>query len=183
MKKFIVLSLLAVFSLSIYADNKVSVVDSSDNVLSIQVQRGKDPKRIPVQISMDNPSVPMTCIQVYIQVSDSNARFSKDETGETFLCSKTSRWTTQHQTMFSWDTPKTPKVLMALLVTPTSENLKGTTGPVITVYLDASTLSDGTHTIRMFDSNMVWTDKTNVTSYLTPDCETTFKISKGKLVK
>lgn len=181
MKKTLLLCLLTLFGLWSFADNKNSVVDSSDNVLSVKVLNTKDLKRIPVEVSLDNPSVPVTCVQCFLQLSDTTANFCKDEGGKTYIYSRTTRWTQQHQAVMAWSPHKHPNSLMLMVITPLSENFKGTMGPVGIVYFDGSSLPNGTYTLKMFDSNVVWTDKRQVRSYLIPDTETTFEISNGKI--
>ena len=199
MKKTLLLCLLTLFALWSFADNNVtkinvnktkvnktgvnknSVVDSSDNVLSVKVLKTKDLKRIPVEVSLNNPTVPLTCVQCFLQLSDSTAKFCKDEENNAYLYSRTTRWTQQHQAVMAWNPRKHPNSLMVMVITPLSENLKGTMGPVCIVYFDGSSLPDGIYSVKMLDSNVVWTDKHQVRSYLVPDTETTFKISNGEV--
>lgn len=181
MKRMLLSCLMLIFGMVAFADNLKSVVDSSDNVLSLKVQETNDLKRIPLEVTMTNPSVPMTCVQCYLQVSDSLAAFCKDDDGKTYICSRTTRWTKQHQAILSWNPKNHKSSLMALIVSPMSENFNGTMGPVLITYFDGSKLADGDYTVKMFDANMVWTDKRNIRTYLTPDREVRFSISAGKL--
>lgn len=181
MKKLLGLLLLGIVCMPSVADSLKSVVDSSDNVLTVRIAGAEDPKRIPIEVCMDNPSVPVTCVQCYLQVSDSSAVFCKDSDGKSYLFSRTTRWTQQHQVMMFWSAKQHRQSLMAMVVSPLSENFKGTTGPVLTVYLDVSSLADGTYSLRLFDSNMVWTDKRRICTYLSPGTETSFVIEGGKL--
>jgi hypothetical protein len=182
MKRLMWLWLLALACMPSLADNLKTTVDSSDNVLSVKIMKSKDLKRVPVDVYMDNLSVPMTCVQCYLQLSDSSNVFCKDEDGKSILFSRTTRWTPQHQTLLTWNTKKHTGSLMALVVSPKSENFKGTTGPVLTVYMDLSSLADGKYTLRMHDANMVWTDKRKISTYLTPDTEATFVKKGNKLL-
>lgn len=75
MKKLLLMCVLGLFCMESFADDLKSVVDSSDNVLTVKVNGTEDIKRIPVEVNMSNPSVPMTCVQCYLQLSDSMAVF------------------------------------------------------------------------------------------------------------
>ncbi len=182
MKKLLLPLLLALVCLPSFADKLKSVVDSSDNVLTVKVVAAKDLKRVPVEVWMNNPSVPMTCVQCYLQMSDSSDVFCKDGDGKSYLFTRTTRWTQQHQVMMTWNTKRHHQALMAMIVSPHSENFKGTVGPILTMYMDASSLADGSYSLKLLDSNMVWTDKHDIRTYLTPDTEATFVIKKGKLL-
>ena len=181
MKKLLSLFLLCFAWLVSFADNKASIVDSSDNVLDIEVLKTDNIARIPVRISMKNPSVAMTCVQCHIEVSDSAAVFCKNEEEKNFIYSSTSRWTPQHQVMFAMGTKKYPRALMAILASTISENFKDDKGPLLTVYVDGSSLKDGDYTVSLRGSNMVWTDKREVRTYLTPDTSASFSVKEGKV--
>ena len=79
MKKLLLMCVLGLFCMELFADDLKSVVDSSDNVLTVKVNGTEDIKRIPVEVNMSNPSVPMTCVQCYLQLSDSMAVFCQDK--------------------------------------------------------------------------------------------------------
>lgn len=181
MKKLLLMCVLGLFCMKSFADDLKSVVDSSDNVLTVKVNGTEDIKRIPVEVNMSNPSVPMTCVQCYLQLSDTMAVFCQDKESNSYLFSRTPRWKEQHHVLLAWDAKHHRQSLMAMVVSSLSDNFTGTAGPVLTVYVDGSSLADGTYSVRLFDANMVWTDKRKICSYLTPESTAVFNVVNGRL--
>lgn len=181
MKKLLALFCLALVCLTSSATNKGGIADSA-NVLKVKVLPASDIARIPVQVEMENPTVPMTCVQCYLQVSDTTALFCKDGEEKGYMFSRTPRWTSSHNAMLAWNTKKHPNTLMVMVISTKSRDFEGNTGGVVTVYLDGSKLKNGKYTVSLVSSNMVWTDRRAVKTYYTPDTDTVFYIKNGKLV-
>lgn len=181
MKTILLSVLMALLGVTAFAQSKANVVDSSNNKLTLRVLPTKDLHNIPVQVSMQNPDVPMACVQCHFQVSDTLATFAKDKDALSFLCRRTERWKNSHQTIPILNPKNHPGTLMVMVISPLNESFNDVSGPVVEMYIDGSRLADGTYTVSMIDANMVWTDRKTVCTYLTPDQQATFRIKNGKL--
>ncbi len=182
MKRILLATLLTVFSVSLMAQNKSSVVDSSDNRLTATVIQGNDIHKIALQIGLENPTIPVTCVQCYVQLPDTTAQFCKDEAGQHYLCTKTDRWASQHNPVIRYGAKGHPHELMIMLISSQSEDFSGNTGALFTLYFDGAQLPDGEHTINIKGINLVWTDLHDVRTYLVPDLQTSFFIKEGQVV-
>lgn len=181
MKKTFCLLALLLLCVATFADNKATVVDSSENVVTAVVCPTSNIARVPIVVSMTNPTVPMTCMQCYIEPPCEDVKFCQVEDGS-IIQTSSKRWGAQHQAVFSTKPKNHPNSMMVMVVSTSSSNFAGNEGPIITVYFDASSLSDGDYTIKLKDINMVWTDKRDIVTYLSPDTEVPFSVKNKTIV-
>ena len=162
-----------------YAD-KGEAADSTSCILTMKVGPTKDLTKVPLQLSLTN-CVNITCIQCFLATPDSTNTFAYGA-DKKIASERSDRWAGNHQAILAWNTKDHPNTLMAMVVSTMSEDFNGNDGPIITLYFDASKLSDGDYAIKLTDGNAVWTDKRKTKVYYSPDTEAPFTIKKGKLV-
>lgn len=174
----------------------VTEVDSSANMMSVKVMPTNDLTKVPVRVSLAN-ALPFTCVQCFITTPDSTDTFlylndedrnssSQDSTEKlrrkSVAYTPTERWAKSHTPMLSWDTKSCPGTMMILIASPKNENFAGNEGPLITLYFDATALTDGDYYVKMVGANMAWTDNRNIKAFYSPDMEAKFAIKDGKLI-
>ena len=180
MKKILLAITLALVAIVSFAGHSAEA-DSTANLLSVAVLPTKDLAKVPVQVSLTN-ELPITCVQCYLATPDTvNIFLFESEDRKSAIYTASDRWEANHQAVIAWNTPHCPNTLMTMVVSTKSEDFKQNSGPIITVYFDASKLGDGDYAVRMTGGNAVWTDKKKVKVYNTPDAEAPFSIKRGKL--
>lgn len=191
MKK-VVLFLVMVVAVTAVKAGLVAEVDSNANVMRIEVLPTTDLAKVPVRISMANV-LPITCVQCFITTPDSTDIFFylddegavKDSTKirhhRSVAYTPSNRWAHTHQPMLSWNTASCRNTMMVLIASPKNDNFAGNDGPLITVYMNVTTLPDGEYIIKMVGANMAWTDNRDIKAFYSPDSEVKFVLKEGKM--
>ena len=138
MRKILLTLLIAMLSVGSYAARGEADTLSASNIISVEVLPTKDLTKVPVQVSLTN-SVPITCVQCYLGMPDSADVFLR-EGDKLVTYTPSQRWNANHQALLVWNTKKYPGKLMAMVISTRSEDFKENSGPIITVYIDASKL-------------------------------------------
>ncbi|MBR3372725.1 MAG: hypothetical protein IKN51_01910 [Bacteroidaceae bacterium] len=181
MRKILLTLLIAMLSVGSYAARGEADTLSASNIISVEVLPTKDLTKVPVQVSLTN-SVPITCVQCYLGMPDSADVFLR-ESDKLVTYTPSQRWNANHQALLVWNTKKYPGKLMAMVISTRSEDFKENSGPIITVYIDASKLGNGNHRLLMTKANVVWTDTKTTKTYDTPDAEIPFVIKNDEVVE
>lgn len=153
-----------------------AAIHSDDNHFTLTVPSATDKAKVIISIGMENPVV-MSGFQWNLYIP-TGAKFVYDSENECYLSLNMTRATTSHTAN---DKVQTDGSLMDLTYSSKSSNLKGNSGEIGTVTMDASALADGTYTIELKKSLMVWTDKVTTQEYDPSDISCTFIISGGKV--
>ena len=159
MRKFYVLSLVAVFAM-IFATNTTAqntypkeIINGSDNVLSIVVKSTADKTKIPVTLSLTNPNTEITSVEATLFVPVDVHKFVFDEEEEDFMYVKSSRLTKGHSPVLSAGTEEHGADGFFISIADSkTRNLKGNEGEIITVFFDGSELGDGEYAVQMKDA-------------------------------
>ena len=184
--------MMAVVAIAAKAEH-VAEVDSSANVMKVEVLPATDLTKVPVRVSMAN-ALPITCVQCFIITPDSTDLFfylddkqaaqdlTKSSKHRAVAYTPTERWAQTHQPMLSWNTASCRNTMMILIASPKNDNFAGNDGPLVTLYMNVTTLPDGEYTIKMVGANMAWTDNHDIKAFYSPDSEATFTLKEGKLI-
>lgn len=155
-------SLLAAFAMmfanNIYAqsgDNyrETTIIDGSDNVISITVGSTGDMTMIPVTLSLSNPTTLLNSLEATLFVPVDVHKFVFDEDDEDFVYEKTSRCVKGHVPTLTAGTEEHGFDGFYISIADSkTRNFKGTEGAIITVYFDGSELADGEYAVQMKDA-------------------------------
>lgn len=135
--------------------------DSHDNQLYFTVGESKDLTLVPISLHLENPSIDITAIEMYLSLPE-GARITTVES--------TPRSETNHEITIS----STLKGLFVSIASDKVESFEGVEGALYTIYCDFSALDDGNYTISSSGVFAVGVDDEAVTCYTTANQEEQF---------
>lgn len=158
-------------------DNMVTVVadDAADEI-----------DNYPLDITLDNPTTPMGSVSVYLYIDDNSIRpwvYDNDEECYAYDTNTKRCYKSVIVQIFECDdtNPTSPGYLFVNALD--TKDFKLTTGTIITVYFDATKLSDGYHTIHVVEPmcSSASADGSESASYYCADQEITFHVGNGTI--
>lgn len=196
MKKVLLLIISAAFSILSYAQNTIEVGDPNNVCgISIEFDEVESLDEVSFTLSLDNPGVGINALSAYFTIDDNEVRpwiYDEDIDGyyaETNLYSKknnpSGRITDQSATLFMTDATNEQYPSNLYLGLGGSSDFRGEEGWLVSIYFDATQLSNGLHTLHMVDPmcvNVVEEGGKFVSnSYLCADQDIAFEINGGNL--
>lgn len=189
MKKIYALALAALIGTTANAQEKYQPGEH-DNVLTVvaaDASAGID--EYPLEINLTNPTVAIAAVSAYFYIDDNSIQpwLCEEEDGEIFYTiatngSRCSRNSTFDAFMTDDTNPNFPHYLFVNVYEKKS-NFKLTEGTIATLYIDATKLSNGTHTIHVVQPlcSAASADGSSSASYFCADQDITFRINGGTI--
>lgn len=193
MKKIFTLALVAVASLAainVNAQTTGTRVDGDNGMwsniygdpsvtISAVVGNTDDLKNVPLTIYLSNPDTAMCAFEAYIK-GITPSLFVYDEDEEMYTVTRGSRLRAKHNIITMAHTARYGDDAFYVSITGEGNpTFRGTEGALVTLYFDASGLSDGQNTIQLVDAFGVTNDKVATGSHTTSWYFSTDQIAAG----
>lgn len=193
MKKIFTLALVAVASLaaiSVNAQTTGTRVDGDNGMwsniygdasvtISAVVGTTNDLTKVPLHIYLSNPDTAMCAFETYIK-GVAPSLYLYDDEEEDFVYDRGSRLKRKHNVILMKHTARYGDDAFYVSITGEGNpTFSGTEGELVTLYFDASTLSDGQNTIQLVDAFGVTNDAVATGSHTTSWYFSTDQIAAG----
>lgn len=158
-----------------------------DNVVTVVAEdSAEELERYPLQITLTNPTISIAGISAYLYIDDNSIQpwvFDEDEDSYVYEINKDRCYSKSNVQTFICDAtnPNYPGYFFVDI--NYTKDFKLTEGTIITLYIDATKLSDGKHTIHVVDPMSVYAsaDGSESASYFNANQEIYFEKAGGTL--
>ena len=171
----------------VYIDEEQSLYDH-DNSMNCYVPSNSDLGRVPVTITLENPTTDIMAIEANLEIfsyKDGNLE-TIDGSVEDFIFKgrqasyeDDNRWTGHTGTFYKGTAYYGRNALWISVATRYTEPFEGNKGSIITVFFDASSYPDGNYVIKMF--NALCVDKTATGFHNNNDVYAYFIVKNGQV--
>ena len=155
-----------------------SIVNNSDNILSVYVGSTDDITKIPVTICLTNPTTEITAVEGTLSVPVDVRKFLYNQN---FIYDQSERMDKHMTTMAAGTEEHGAYGLYFSITDSRSRNFTGTEGAIITVYFDGSSLANGDYVVSMKDAISI-TGSIDGFTYTSPNMEAIFSVRNGRVI-
>lgn len=174
---------LSLYQTDVYnAENNTSVGDYESNVIEMKVGSTTDLTKVPLTISLDNSSIHASAFETYIRGINPSS-FVYDDGNEDFTYKRGSLLNSKHDVIVLGHTARYYDD--ALYISITGENnptFSGADNNLITLYFDASNMSEGNQSLELIDSKAASTNGKEISLYTIFPVVTSFIIKDGMVI-
>lgn len=188
MKKIHTLALAALICASASAQEKYQPGEH-DNILTVTAaDASANLDEYPIDINLTNPTTPIAGVSAYFYLDDNTIQpfLYEEEDDEIYYIIDTTSRCSRNSTYDAFMTDDTNERFPHYLFVNIYEkktNFKDTQGAIATLYIDATKLSNGIHTIHVVQPlcSAVSSDGSSSATYFCPDQEIAFSLSGGTI--
>lgn len=156
-----------------------------DNLVTVVANNANDDlQNYPLEITLSNPTISIGSFSAYLYIDDNSVRpWVYDEDEECYACDCNSKRCYKSVNVNTWiadeDNPKFPGYFYVNAWD--TKDFKLTEGTILTIYIDATKLSEGKHTLHVVEPMCSYAnaDGSESASYFCEDQEILFRRSNG----
>lgn len=186
MKKILALSATLLLAIGAHAQAIYNPGEHNNTVTVIAKDANADLDNFPIEIHLSNPETSIGSISTYLYFDDNSVRpWIWDEDEESYTYDTNTKRCYKSATVNIWladeDNPKFPGYFYVNVLD--SKDFKLNEGNVITVYIDATKLSDGTHILHVVEPMCSYasSDGSESATYFCTPHNLEFNVSGGTL--